>query len=106
MPESIRKEKPELPAIVPPGLDNPVGSLALRLSNRAVLIHGTDIPWGVGWRVRHRCIRLYPEDIVELFHLVPVNTRVTIVQQPVKVGVAHEKVYVEVYEDAELRAYD
>ena len=106
VPDSIRKEKPELPAVVPPGPDNPMGSHALRLSKRTVLIHGTDVPWGIGRRVSHGCIRLYPEDIVELFNLVPLNTRVTIVQQPVKVGVAHEKVYVEVYEDAELKAYD
>ena len=106
VPDSIRKEKPELPAVVPPGPDNPMGSHALRLSKRTVLIHGTDVPWGIGRRVSHGCIRLYPEDIVELFHLVPVNTRVTIVQQPVKVGVAHEKVYVEVYKDTELKAYD
>ena len=106
VPDSIRKEKPELPAVVPPGPDNPMGSHALRLSKRTVLIHGTDVPWGIGRRVSHGCIRLYPEDIVELFNLVPVNTRVTIVQQPVKVGFAHEKVYVEVYEDTELKAYD
>jgi L,D-transpeptidase ErfK/SrfK len=106
IPDSIRKEKPELPAVLPPGPDNPMGSHALRLSKRTMLIHGTDVPWGVGRRVSHGCIRLYPEDIVELFHLVPVNTKVTIVQQPVKVGVAHEKVYVAVYEDTELKAYD
>jgi L,D-transpeptidase ErfK/SrfK len=106
VPDSIRKEKPELPAVVPPGPDNPMGSHALRLSKRTVLIHGTDVPWGIGRRVSHGCIRLYPEDIVELFNLAPVNTRVTIFQQPVKVGVAHEKVYVEIHEDIDLKAYD
>jgi L,D-transpeptidase ErfK/SrfK len=106
VPDSIRKEKPELPKVVQPGPDNPMGSHALRLSKSTVLIHGTDVPWGIGRRVSHGCIRMYPEDIVELFHLIPINTRVTIVQQPVKVGVAHEKVYVEVHEDTELKAYD
>jgi L,D-transpeptidase ErfK/SrfK len=106
VPESIRKENPELPAVVPPGPDNPMGSHALRLSMNTVLIHGTDIPWGIGKRVSHGCIRLYPEDIVELYNLIPVNTKVTIVQQPVKVGVAYEKIYVEVFEDTELKAYD
>jgi L,D-transpeptidase ErfK/SrfK len=106
VPESIRKEKPELPAVVPPGPDNPMGTHALRLSNGTVLIHGTDVPWGIGRRVSHGCIRLYPEDIVELFRLVPVNTAVKIVEQPVKVGVSHGKVYVEVDEDTALKAYD
>jgi L,D-transpeptidase ErfK/SrfK len=106
VPESIRKEKPELPPVVPPGPDNPMGSHALRLSHRTVLIHGTDVPWGIGKRVSHGCIRLYPEDIKELFHIVPVDTRVTIVQQPVKVGVSRGRVYVEVNEDSELKTFD
>jgi L,D-transpeptidase ErfK/SrfK len=106
VPESIRRIKPELPAVVPPGPDNPMGSHALRLSRRTVLIHGTDVPWGIGKRVSHGCIRLYPEDIVELFHLVPVNTRVTIVQQPVKIGVSDRHVYVEVNRDSDLKTYD
>lgn len=106
VPKSIRKEKPELPAVVPPGPDNPMGSHALRLSKQTVLIHGTDVPWGIGRRVTHGCIRLYPEDIVELFRLVPVNTTVTIVQQPVKVSVSRGHVYVEVNEDSGLKAFD
>ena len=106
VPESIRKEKPELPPIVPPGPDNPMGSHALRLSKRTVLIHGTDVPWGIGRRVSHGCIRLYPEDIVELFSIVPLHTSVTIVQQPVKVGVSRGQVYVEVSEDEEMKFID
>jgi len=106
VPESIRKEKPELPPVVPPGPDNPMGDYALRLSRESVLIHGTDVPWGIGRRVSHGCIRLYPEDIRELFRLVPVNSRVVIVQQPVKAGVSNGRVYVEVNEDSELRNFD
>jgi len=106
VPESIRREKPELPAVVPPGPDNPMGTHALRLSRRTVLIHGTDVPWGIGRRVSHGCIRLYPEDIVELFALVPIHTRVTIVQQPVKVGVSRGRVYIEVNEDKEMKSFD
>jgi L,D-transpeptidase ErfK/SrfK len=83
-----------------------MGSHALRLSHRTVLIHGTDVPWGIGKRVSHGCIRLYPEDIKELFHIVPIDTRVTIVQQPVKVGVSRGRVYVEVNEDSELKTFD
>ena len=99
VPASIREEKPELPAIVPPGPDNPLGSHAMRLSLGSYLIHGTDKPWAVGRRATHGCIRLYPEDIPELFKLVSVGTKVTIVRQPVKVGAKNGKIYLEVHKD-------
>jgi len=99
VPESIRKEKPTLPKVVPPGPDNPLGSHALRLSLGTVLIHGTNKPYGVGRRVSHGCIRLYPEDIPRLFQSVPNGVRVTIVRQPVKVGIKNNKVYIEVHKD-------
>jgi len=99
VPESIRREKPNLPTVVPPGPDNPLGSHALRLSSRTYLIHGTNRPWGVGRRASHGCIRLYPEDIPKLFKLAPNGVRVTIIRQPVKVGVKNNKVFIEVHKD-------
>jgi L,D-transpeptidase ErfK/SrfK len=99
VPASIRTEKPELPAVVPPGPDNPLGSHALRLSNPSILLHGTNKPWGIGRTVSHGCIRLYPEDIPRLFALVPYGERVTILRQPIKVGVRDDKVYMEVHDD-------
>lgn len=48
VPASIRKQKPGLPAMVPPGPNNPLGNRALRLSLGTVLIHGTDRPYGIG----------------------------------------------------------
>ena len=106
VPESIRREKPELPAIVPPGPDNPLGSHALRLSLRTYLIHGTNRPWGVGRRVSHGCIRLYPENIPTLFRLVPNNAKVTIVRQPVKVGLKNGRVFIEVHKDSYFKKYN
>jgi len=97
VPKSIRKEKPDLPRVVPPGPDNPMGSHALRLSLGTVLIHGTDKPWGIGTRSSHGCLRLYPEDIVQLFKLVHKGTRVTIINQPVKMAIQEEKVFVELH---------
>lgn len=101
VPASIRKERPELPAVVQPGPDNPLGSHALRLSLRTVLIHGTNRPWGVGRRASHGCIRLYPEDIPRLYQLAPKGAQVTILRQPVKVGLREGRVYVEVHDDPE-----
>jgi L,D-transpeptidase ErfK/SrfK len=100
VPKSIKEEKPELPDVVPPGPDNPLGSHALRLSERSILIHGTNKPWGVGRRASHGCIRLYPEDIPRLFERVKVGTGVTIVRQPVKIGVNGRQVYIEVHDDS------
>ncbi len=99
VPESIRAEKPELPRVVPPGPDNPLGTHALRLSLQSYLIHGTNKPWGVGRRVSHGCIRLYPEDIPVLFQLVNNGVKVEIVKQPVKIGIRDKKVFIEVHED-------
>jgi L,D-transpeptidase ErfK/SrfK len=99
VPPSIRAEHPELPGAVPPGPDNPLGTHALRLSSRRILIHGTNRPWGVGRRASHGCIRLYPEDIPVLFGLVRVGTRVTVVREPVKVGTRGDRIYLEVHAD-------
>ncbi len=95
----ILEEDPTLPAVVPPGPDNPLGSHALRLSSRTILIHGTNRPFGVGRKVSHGCIRLYPEDIRRLFRIVDVGTPVAIVREPVKVAVQHGRVWVEVHAD-------
>jgi len=99
VPASIRAEKPELPRVVPPGPDNPLGTHALRLSLNTYLIHGTNKPWGVGRRVSHGCIRLYPEDIPVLFGLVKNGVRVEIVRQPIKIGIKDNRVFIEVHED-------
>ena len=98
VPESIRKERPDLPAVVPPGPDNPMGSRALRLSNGTVLIHGTNRPWGIGTRNTHGCIRLYEEDIARLFGMVEQGTPVVVVNQPVKVAAEGDRVFLEVHD--------
>jgi len=86
-----------LPKVVPPGPDNPLGEHAMRLGipGGAYLIHGTNRPAGVGMQVTHGCIRMFPEDIAELYGLVPVNTRVNLVDQTTKVGWQRGTLYVE-----------
>ncbi len=103
VPESIRKEKPELPRVVPAGPDNPLGSHALRLSANTILLHGTNRPFAVGRRASHGCLRLYPEDIPKLFQVVPNGTKVNIIRQPVKIGVLNNNVYLEAHKDPFLR---
>lgn len=94
---TMRRENPKLPAVVPPGPDNPLGRFALDLAWPAYLIHGTNKPPGVGRRVSHGCIRMYPEDIKELFALARVGTPVTVIDEPVKIGWHKGEMYLEVH---------
>ena len=103
VPASIRKERPELPAVVPAGPDNPLGSHAMRLSRPSILIHGTNKPYAVGRKASHGCIRMYPEDIPTLFQVVPNQTRVTIIRQPVKAGISDNIVYLEAHKDSSVK---
>lgn len=102
-PESVRKEHAEdgrpLPKAVPPGPDNPLGEYAMRLGipGGAYLIHGTNRPSGVGMQVTHGCVRMFPEDIKELYGLVPVNTPVRLVDQPYKMGWRGDELFMEVH---------
>ncbi len=99
VPEKIRKENPELPLSVPTGPDNPLGSYWLQLSRKGYGLHGANMPYGIGRKVSHGCIRLYPEDIKVLFGLVKPGTKVKIIDEPVKVGLFDNKVYIEVHGD-------
>ena len=99
VPDSVRQQNPELPKVVLPGADNPLGKFALRLSDTAYFIHGTNKPLGIGKRVSHGCIRLYPEDIEQLFSLVRLGERVSVVYEPVKLGIKSGRVYLEVHDD-------
>lgn len=94
---SIRAEKPELPAVVPPGPDNPMGAYSLDLGWQLYRIHGTNKPLGVGRRVSHGCLRMYPWDIETLFPRVSIGTAVTVVDQPVKLGWLYGALYIEVH---------
>ncbi len=89
-PQSVREEYArrgvELMRVVPPGPDNPLGDYALMLDTPGYLIHGTNQPFGVGTRVSHGCLRLFPEDIERLVWKIPVGTEVRIVHAPYKIG--------------------
>jgi L,D-transpeptidase ErfK/SrfK len=102
VPASVRREHAKngdpLPAVIPPGPDNPLGNFALRLSLPSYLIHGTNKPYGVGMRVSHGCVRLYPEDIARLFPQVPVGTPVRIVNQPYLAGWRDGLLYLEAHQ--------
>ncbi len=64
---------------------------------KGYLLHGTNKPFGVGMRVSHGCIRLYPENIEQLFQQIPTGTRVRIINQPYKAGWLNGELYVEAH---------
>lgn len=90
-----------LPPIVPPGPDNPLGRHVLQLDMPGYLIHGTNKPYGVGMRVSHGCVRLYPENIEELFALVGRGETVTIVNEPYLAGSRDGELYLEMHRPLE-----
>lgn len=93
----MREEDPTLPAVVQPGPDNPMGTHALYLGFDTIRIHGTNKPYGIGRRVSSGCIRMFPEDIGRFYDMVPVGTKVTVVDQPIKAGWIDDKLYLEVH---------
>lgn len=103
-PEGVRKEHlangdPLPPGPVKPGPDNPLGDYAMRLAagNGTYLIHGTNNPMAVGMAITHGCVRMYPEDVAALFPLIPVGTKVKLVNEPVKVAFVDGELLVEVH---------
>jgi len=100
-PASILREHAEmgepLPRVVGPGPDNPLGKYALLLSTKGYLIHGTNKPYGIGMRVTHGCIRMYPKHIKTLFSEVKAGVKVSVIDQAIKVGLLNGVIFMEVH---------
>ncbi len=105
-PASIRLENPKLPASIPPGPENPLGEYWLGLSAPGYGIHGTSKLYGVGRRISHGCLRLYPWDIRDLFARVKIGTTVRILRQPVKIGIKNGHLLMEVHRSDGLNDRD
>ena len=89
------------PLLLPLGASNgdevPPGEYAMQLHRPSYLIHGTNQAFGVGSRVSHGCIRLYPEDIAQLIWAIPRGASVRIVHEPFKVGVHGRELVLEAH---------
>jgi len=69
----------DLPAVVPGGPGNPMGTRALYITAPGLIrIHGTTSPDSIGRYASHGCIRMHNEQVEELYDLVPVGTKVII----------------------------
>ncbi|MBM7059407.1 L,D-transpeptidase family protein [Pseudomonas sp. UL073] len=100
-PKSIREEHAAdgdpLPAIVPAGPDNPLGPFKFNLGTPGYLIHGSNKKFGIGMRVSHGCFRMLNPNVLELAKLVPVGTKVRILNEPYKFGISGGKIYLEAH---------
>jgi L,D-transpeptidase ErfK/SrfK len=106
VPASIRAEKPELPAVVAPGPENPLGSRWLTIGNSSYGLHGTNVRWSIGRIATHGCVRLYEEDVVRLYDRVRQGTRLQLVYQPYKWGREGNRLLLEAHPDIYARIPD
>ena len=84
---TMRRENPTLPTYVPGGHPrNPLGVRALYLGSSAYRIHGTDAPWTIGQPVSKGCIRMYNEDVLDLYNKINVGTKVLVTWKHVAAG--------------------
>ena len=78
-PDEVRRDKPSLPSVIPGGSPrNPMGVAAMTLAGGEYAIHGTNVPGSVGGFVSYGCIRMYNQDISDLFERVSVGTTVVV----------------------------
>jgi lipoprotein-anchoring transpeptidase ErfK/SrfK len=79
-PADVKRDKPWLPDVVPPGPRNPMGARALTLDRGQYAIHGTtrEMRASIGSAASYGCIRMYNEDIIDLFQRVAVGTPVVV----------------------------
>lgn len=104
-PQSIRREHEQDGEVLPDFIaggdpENPLGRFALKLGLPSYLIHGVDErkAYGIGMRVTHGCIRMYPEDIEDLFPQVTTGTPVLIINEPIKLGQRDGIIYLQVHQ--------
>lgn len=93
----MREEDPELPALVEPGPENPLGTHAMYLGWASYAIHGTNKPFGIGRRVSSGCIRMYPESIIDIYERINKGTKVTVVDQAIKIGWIDDELFLEAH---------
>jgi lipoprotein-anchoring transpeptidase ErfK/SrfK len=78
-PDDIKRENPTIPDYIPGGSPrNPMGAAALGLDRGNYAIHGTNNPGSVGHFVSHGCIRMYNQDVMELYRYTRVGTPVVV----------------------------
>ncbi len=78
-PPQMMLRRPDLPAHMDGGPDNPLGARALYLGSSLYRIHGTNEPETIGRDVSSGCIRMMNEDVIDLYDRVRVGTKVIVI---------------------------
>lgn len=102
--EFNREKGIELPEVMPPGPDNPLGPYAIYLGIPTYLIHSTIFPESVGRRASFGCIRMHETDIKEFYPIVEARIPVAIIDMPNKVGWSGDHLYLEAHPPLEERS--
>jgi len=78
-PLEVKRDNPRLPDVIPGGAaNNPMGARALTLDRDEYAIHGTNRRASIGTYASYGCIRMFNEDIIDLYEHVTVGTRVVV----------------------------
>jgi lipoprotein-anchoring transpeptidase ErfK/SrfK len=78
-PAPMRKRRPELPAFMAGGPENPLGARAIYLGSSIYRIHGTNEPASIGKAASSGCIRMLNEDVAELYEHVRLGAVVVVI---------------------------
>jgi lipoprotein-anchoring transpeptidase ErfK/SrfK len=83
-PPEMRKRQPNIPEYVDGGINNPLGPRAMYLyrdkTDLGYRLHGTLEPWSIGSNVSSGCIRMFSEDVIDLYQRCPIGTRVLVIK--------------------------
>ena len=78
-PAEVKRDNPRIPDVIPGGSpSNPMGVAAMTLAGGEYAIHGTNRPGSVGGFVSYGCVRMYNDDISDLYRRVSVGTPVVV----------------------------
>lgn len=107
-PEDIRQFNAEqgiqLPRVMPPGPDNPLGPYGIYLGIPTYLIHSTIFPESIGRRASFGCIRMNESDIKQFYPIVRPGTPVEIIDMPYKVAWNNHSLYLEAHTPLQERS--
>jgi L,D-transpeptidase ErfK/SrfK len=97
--QESRQRGRQLPPVVAPGPNNPLGARWIGLSLAGIGIHGTNAPSSIFRAVSHGCVRLHPDDVAALFDLVPIGATGESVYDPVLLAPVGDRILLEVHRD-------
>ena len=89
---------------VPPGPNNPLGPLFVRLGQTTIGIHGTNRPDSISDWQSLGCVRMQDDDVLELGAQLKVGDLVKVVYEPLVIQEEGDEVYLSVFPDIYHRA--